>query len=117
YLELEKLRFGSDFTFSLNIAENIDISRTYIPSLIVQPYVENAVKHGLLHKKGLKKLDITFHSVNEFLEIRIEDNGIGRKRSAEIKQRSGILHKSFSGNAVQKRLALLNNNNKQKIEV
>lgn len=117
YLELEKLRFGSDFTFSLNIAENIDISRTYIPSLIVQPYVENAVKHGLLHKKGFKKLDITFHSVNEFLEIRIEDNGIGRKRSAEIKQRSGILHKSFSGNAVQKRLALLNNNNKQKIEV
>lgn len=117
YLELEKLRFGDDFIYTLNIEKNIDSGRTYIPSLIVQPYVENAVKHGLLHKKGVKTLDITFAYSESFLEIRIEDNGIGRKRSEAIKQRSGIFHNSFAGDAIQKRLELLNNSSKQKIEI
>lgn len=118
YLELEKLRFGNEFNFILEIGENIDPDRTYIPSLILQPYIENAIKHGLLHKKGIKKLDIIFSLKGTFLEICIQDNGIGRKRSEEIKHRNGIFHKSFAENAIQKRLELLNiNNNTQKIEV
>lgn len=117
YLELEKLRFGNEFGFTLKIDENIDSDRTYIPSLIIQPYIENAIKHGLLHKKGIKKLDVSFSLAGNFLEICIQDNGIGRKRSEEIKLRNVILHKSFAENAIQKRLELLNNNSMQKIEV
>lgn len=110
YLTLEKLRFGEDFKFMLEIDKTIDTHRTVIPSLILQPFVENAIKHGLLHKKGEKKLEIRFNRLKnkEGLEITVEDNGIGRKHSAEIKQRSKLNHKSFASNAVQKRIDLLN---------
>lgn len=117
YLELEKLRFGNDFSYTISIDETIDINRTYIPGLIVQPYVENAVKHGLLHKKGEKKLAVRFSYRSNFLEIVIEDNGIGRKRSAEIKQRNSFTHKSFANEAVQKRADLLNTSGKFRITI
>lgn len=112
YLELEKLRFGEDFSFEISLDDNLDQMRTFIPSLIIQPFAENAIKHGLLHKKGLKKISVRFVIVDEhYLEAIIEDNGIGRERSEEIKQRSKLRHKSFANSAVQKRLELLNKSN------
>lgn len=118
YLELEKLRFGDEFVFDLVVDDRLDIMRTFIPSLIIQPFVENALKHGLLHKKGIKKISVRLNIINdEFLEAVIEDNGVGRKRSEEIKQRSKLAHKSFANSAVQKRLELLNKNNAQYISL
>jgi len=86
YLELESLRFKKSFIFSLTVDERIDTETIKFPSLMLQPFIENAIWHGLMHKQGEKKLDISFHLFNQHLECVIEDNGIGREHSAEIKK-------------------------------
>ena len=86
YLELESLRFKKSFSYSIDIEENIDTETLKFPSLLLQPFIENAIWHGLMHKQGAKKLDISFFLENNHLECVIEDNGIGRERSAEIKK-------------------------------
>ena len=118
YLSLEKLRFGDEFNYSLSINENIDEFSIYLPPMIIQPYIENAIKHGLLHKKGEKKLSIDFSIENE-LVCRITDNGIGRKHAREIKERQAEKHQSFASKATEKRVELLNHINKEnyKIEI
>lgn len=104
YLELEKLRLGDQFAFSITAASEVQDLK--IPSMIIQPYVENALKHGLLHSRDAKKLDIVFEA-NEQLKCRITDNGIGRVRSAEINRRQRGTHTSFANSANDKRLELL----------
>ena len=86
YLELESLRFKKSFSYSIDVEENIDTESVKFPSLLLQPFIENAIWHGLMHKQGAKKLDISFFLENNHLECVIEDNGIGRERSAEIKR-------------------------------
>jgi sensor histidine kinase YesM len=110
YLELEKLRFGKQFEYALTVVGVADKEELAIPAMIIQPFVENALKHGLLHKDGEKKLSIQFelqHSQKQ-LVCTITDNGVGRKRSDEINARKVKNHKSFAVNATQKRLELLN---------
>ena len=102
YLRLEKLRFKDDFEY---VIESNGVADVKIPSLLVQPFIENALVHGLLHKIGLKKLKVTF-SLNEELICVIEDNGIGVEKSKAIKARQGG-HTSFAMAAIQKRLELL----------
>ncbi|MBA4134421.1 MAG: hypothetical protein C0525_06820 [Flavobacterium sp.] len=107
YLELEKMRFDSDFTYHIKIAENIDDEYTELPPMLIQPFVENSIKHGLLHKKGLKELHLTF-TLNDdetFLICTIQDNGIGRAQSKAIQQKNK--HNSFSTSAIAQRLELL----------
>lgn len=104
YLGLEKLRFKSNFSFEiLNKVQG----NTQIPTLIIQPFVENAIKHGLLHKAGEKKLLIQFDKVASQIVCTIKDNGIGRAKALEIKQRQKNFHKSFSTSAIKKRLEVL----------
>jgi ligand-binding sensor domain-containing protein/anti-sigma regulatory factor (Ser/Thr protein kinase) len=117
YLELEQIRFGNDFKYEINVAANIDSEMVKIPSMIVQPYVENAIKHGLLHKQGLKKLVVDFSRVNSTLCATIDDNGVGRERAAEIKQPMKEKHQPFSTDANSKRIALLNRERDKSIGV
>lgn len=116
YLELEKARFSNDFHFSVTVTPGFDTEMTRIPTMLVQPYVENAVKHGLLHKEGKKELIIRFSKEENILIILIEDNGIGRKRSAELNKSATSRHTPFSTEANRKRMELLNKGNK-KIEI
>jgi LytS/YehU family sensor histidine kinase len=89
-----------------------------MPAMIIQPYVENAVKHGLLHRAGEKKLHIHFSLVNEHtLCCTVTDNGIGRKRSGEINEMRQKKYASFATGATQKRLELLNYRKKELILV
>ena len=85
--------------------------------MLLQPFVENAVKHGLLHKKDNKKVIIRFEMIADCLEITIDDNGIGRKKSAELNQIKNKNHQSFATAAIQNRIDLLNRNNPRKIAV
>jgi LytS/YehU family sensor histidine kinase len=85
YLELESLRFKQSFRYELHIDPAIDDDTTLVPSLLLQPFLENAIWHGLMHKDGEKRLDIIFKEKGEHLVCRIDDNGIGRERSAAIK--------------------------------
>jgi tetratricopeptide (TPR) repeat protein len=103
YLKLEKLRFGNEFTYEIITNEIDDI---YIPSLIIQPFLENSLLHGLMHKKGNKKLTIEFDLGEELLCI-ITDNGVGREEAKRIKERRGGGHESFAMSAIEERLNLL----------
>nr|WP_297782795.1 tetratricopeptide repeat protein [uncultured Allomuricauda sp.] len=77
YIELENLRFDNSFSYSLHVDENLDIHTYEIPMLLVQPYIENAIIHGLMPKKGEKKLHVSFEETNENIVCTIEDNGVG----------------------------------------
>lgn len=112
YLEMEKLRFGDDFKYEI---KNKADSHLQIPSMIIQPYVENALKHGLLHKKGEKFLSIRFEKNANKLICQIEDNGVGREKAMEIKNRQKQQHVSFASQAIEKRIALLNESRSEKI--
>jgi LytS/YehU family sensor histidine kinase len=86
YVELEKARFeGDDFDFILDFPKQVDLHQYQIPSLIVQPFVENAIKHGLMHKTGKKILSLSIKKGNEnYWKFEIKDNGIGREQSGKI---------------------------------
>lgn len=107
YVELEKMRFD-DLNFTIEFEKDIVANELLIPSMIIQPYVENAIKHGLLHKKGDKQLFIKVRKTSDYLMIQIEDNGIGRKHSEIINRNKSDNHRSFASNANLKRIELLN---------
>lgn len=91
YLSLEKLRFKNTLTYEINI-ENVE--EVMLPPMLIQPFIENALLHGLLHKKGERRIVINFH-LSDTLLCEIIDNGIGRKKSMEIKQRQNNKHDLF----------------------
>lgn len=103
YLDLEKLRFEE--TLNYNITVNLDDTDISIPSMIIQPFIENAIKHGLLHKKNNRLINIDFFKENDFIKCIIVDNGIGRTASTKMYQKRE--HKSFSTNAIKKRFSIL----------
>ncbi|NVK66562.1 MAG: histidine kinase [Flavobacteriales bacterium] len=101
YLKLEKLRFEDDFNFTIELEGEDDV---LVPSLIVQPFVENALLHGLHHKTEDKMLSVKFIVEYDHVKCIVEDNGIGRKAAQEIKERQGGGHESFAIKAIRKRL-------------
>ncbi|WP_338814537.1 histidine kinase [Bernardetia sp. Wsw4-3y2] len=116
YIELEGLRLGEEFSYEIIFDNKIDeeqLEEIEIPPLLIQPYLENAFKHGLLHKMGEKKLLLEFDKVEKqnenFLQLKITDNGIGRQKSAEINARKAKTHQSFATQATEERLELLKN--------
>jgi ligand-binding sensor domain-containing protein len=118
YLSLEALRFEDQFAYTIHIAATVDTGNTHLPAMLIQPHVENAFKHGLLHKSGEKKLAISFKMpLPDTLCCTIVDNGIGRKRSGEINEQRHKKHASFATGAIQRRLELLNHGKHRPIEI
>jgi len=107
YIELERMRFP-EIQYELYVDPSINVYISYIPSMIIQPFVENAIKHGLLHSNKEKRLNIDIHKEEDTLIIKIKDNGIGREQSALLNQRKNKSHQSFATRANIKRLELLN---------
>jgi ligand-binding sensor domain-containing protein len=117
YLELEKVRFEDELTYCLNVDKKLNVRQIKVPSLFIQPYVENALKHGLLHKSGERLLKVEAKATNEnTLVITIEDNGIGRQQSEAIKQNDKH-HKPFATKANKERVRLYKNKLKQNINI
>lgn len=119
YIELEAMLIQDDFKYNISTDENLDISHIKIPALLIQPYVENAFKHGLRHKTGEKELNIHFElqSNKKYLVISIKDNGIGRDASNRLNSQYNSTHQSFATHATSKRIALLNSDNKDIVSV
>ncbi len=117
YLELEKLRFGTDFSYQIDISEVQDPYDIMMPTMLLQPFVENAVKHGLLHKEGIKRLDIEFKEEMDVLYCTVRDNGVGREAAERFKMQRRKSHKSFATQAIHKRVEMLNSSNRFHIQV
>lgn len=108
YLFIEKSRFDGALNYSITVNEAAKQEMIRIPSLLTQPFVENAIRHGLMHKSGEKILTIDFLLNEDLLTISIKDNGIGRKASEEFNKVRRKDHQSFAVEANQKRIDLLN---------
>lgn len=118
YLELEQLRFEGNFKFDIDLDEEIDDEMVKIPSMLIQPYVENAIKHGLLHKDGDCRLSIIIKQPDaNSLTVIVADNGVGREASEAIRKDKNPEHRSFASDATATRLELLNNNRTDKLSV
>ncbi|WP_255067139.1 tetratricopeptide repeat protein [Lacihabitans sp. LS3-19] len=88
YVNIESIRFSEKINFEINVAEGIDVEVIKIPSLILQPFIENSIWHGLSNIEGDKKLSINVTSQkNGFIKFEIIDNGIGREKAQEIKEK------------------------------
>lgn len=110
YIELESLRFDQSFTWEIKADESLTNEEVLVPSLMVQPFAENAIWHGLLHKEGDKKISIRFSTItDDFLTCVIEDNGVGRIKAAAIQQNkiSSMVHESKGIAIIKERLHLL----------
>lgn len=112
YLELESLRFENRFTYRIILDESIDATAIKLPPLIIQPYVENAIWHGLMQKKQNGYLEIELFAEGKLLFCKITDNGIGRKKAGELKSKSALTYKSMGMNITADRIAMLQRHHK-----
>ncbi len=107
-MELERIRFKEHFDFKIELEPDIIPERTFLPPMLLQPYVENAMKHGLRKKPEKGLLEIFFKKENNFLNCIIRDNGIGREKAAELNQANKPTHKSVGMQLTSERLTTLN---------
>lgn len=107
YLELEAMRFEDRFDYVIDIDPVIDINRTRIPSMLLQPYVENAIKHGISPLKNKGHISIRIEDKGHELKCVIEDNGVGRQKAA-ARSGSGLMHKSLGTSITKERLSVIN---------
>jgi LytS/YehU family sensor histidine kinase len=109
YIQMESLRFTNKFSYEINVAETVNTDLLQVPPLIIQPYVENAIWHGLLHRETGSRLCINIRQVAaNMLQCIIEDNGIGRIRANELKSKSATGNKSLGMKLTQERISMLN---------
>jgi len=107
YLELESLRFNYYFDYKISVSSDLEIESAKVPPLLLQPYVENAIWHGLMQKPAKGKLDIEITNEKKHVYIKICDDGVGREKSAKIRRSSDELHKSMGLQITAERIALL----------
>lgn len=109
YIEMESLRFDNKFTYQISVDPAVPADSLEIPPLIIQPYIENAIWHGLLHKTegGHLSVHLSISSGN-ILQCVIEDNGVGREKAKELKSKSATTRKSLGMELTENRLLLLN---------
>ncbi len=118
YVKLEHSRFPDKFDYKINVDERIDVAAFQIPPMLLQPYIENAIWHGLRYKKekGFLQIDLDYKNNHE-ISIVITDNGIGRKKSAALKTQNQKQQKSKGMGNIKKRVAILNDMYKNKLDV
>jgi len=114
YLKLETMRLPK-INYQLTIDPQLNLHDTYIPTMIIQPIVENSVYHGLSNKQGLGLLSINFNLLENVLQVVVQDDGIGRDAAAKLRQRALKKSASFSTSANLNRIELLNANKENKI--
>ncbi len=111
YLQMEGLRFKDKFQYEIQVDKQIDVSSTVIPPMLIQPYVENAIWHGLMHKNNgtAGKVEILISKQDNNLFCVVQDNGIGRRKAEEIKaQKSGNHKRSMGMKITEDRIEMIN---------
>lgn len=117
YIDLERLRFGDRFSLDCSIDESIDRKRVMIPPLILQPYVENAIWHGLMKKEGAGILTIHLRKESDAILCIIEDNGIGREAAGRMRDQTTRKYRSMGLGITQDRIDIHNKMNQMGIRV
>ncbi|MDP2176454.1 MAG: histidine kinase [Bacteroidota bacterium] len=108
YLSLEKIRFGERFSYEIIIAQDIDDDETMIPPMMIQPFLENAIWHGILPLKGKGHLILSIEkTVNKLLKIQVIDNGVGILENKEVLEVKAEAHKSYGMSLTHQRLSLI----------
>lgn len=117
YIELERIRFKQKFDFIIEIDPKLQPETTYIPPMLIQPFVENSIKHGLRNIKEQGHLQLNFKSNNEVIFCSINDNGIGRDQAQKLNKDKKGKHKSLGMHLTKERLEALNSESKSDIKV
>lgn len=118
YVELERMRLQFKFKFDISVDDEIDMDEIHVPSMIIQPIVENAILHGLRYKEGEGKLSLEFTLVDSgTLKVMVQDDGIGRVRSSEINQKKKGDHESMANKIINERMELLNLSETDRLEI
>ena len=118
YVKLEHNRFKDKFDYQINIDKNIDLEQFSIPPMLLQPYIENAIWHGLRYRTTKGNLEISINiKDNETISIVIMDDGIGRKKSQELKTKNQLKQKSKGMSTIKNRISILNDMYKERISV
>lgn len=118
YTKLEHFRFQDKFEYTFTVDDNININDFVIPPMLLQPYVENAVWHGLRYKDTKGNLDVLFEQIDpETVAISITDDGIGRKKSKDLKTENQKKQNSKGMGNIKKRISILNAMYKDKVDV
>lgn len=107
YMEMEQLRFNQRFEYKVNIGKAVDLEGTEIPPMLIQPYIENAIWHGLMHKEGQGKITLNLSIEEDYLKCVVEDNGVGRQKAAELRPKSRT-RKSMGMNITRERIDIIN---------
>ena len=117
YVNLELLRFEEKFEFILSVSPTLEVDNIEVPSLLIQPYVENAILHGLYNKssKGILKISVCEDQDSVLFEI--EDNGIGREAARKLRQQNFPQHKSMGTILTEERFKLINMEEKASFEI
>jgi tetratricopeptide (TPR) repeat protein len=110
YIQMEAMRFKEKLQYQITVDKNIDSDYIEIPPLLIQPYVENAIWHGLMQKEegGHIAIHLSKNENDDMLTATVTDNGIGRKKATEIKSKSATKHKSYGMKVTSERIALIN---------
>ena len=108
YLEMEQLRFDDSFTYKISTGENIEAGETPIPSMMMQPLVENAIWHGLMQAGPDKRIMIGFTQTDNKITCTVEDNGIGIRQAEKLKEKNKPPHHSVGLENLQKRIKIMN---------
>jgi hypothetical protein len=117
YLELQKVRYGGKFDFKITIDGKIDQENMMIPPMLAQPFIENAIEHGIRHRETPGHIDIRFHMQDGLIRFEVEDNGVGREKAHEIESKQHSRHRSMATSLTRDRLNTLNKKLKKKIRM
>ncbi len=105
YLELEKMRFEEKFKYTLVTDDKLEIKKIFIPGMLIQPIIENAIKHGIEHKEGEAVIEVSFYSRNSTLICTVTDNGIGRAEAMRLHKEEH--HQSLATSIISERMEAL----------
>ena len=108
YLQLEAMRFDTKFSYAVNMDETIDLKSIHVQALIIQPFIENAIWHGIMPRSSGGHVSLDVNKKNSVIEIIVDDDGIGREASQQNRSVSGLTHQSKGVNLTQSRLELNN---------
>ena len=117
YMQLEHFRFTEKFDYTFTVSDDLDQDAFQIPPMIIQPYIENSIWHGLRYKETKGQLNVTLSQENDKLVVTIEDNGIGRKRSQELKTKNQKATRSTGLRNIESRIRIINDMQQTNLQV